>query len=296
MENYHWEGRLLEQKDFIILVGPTGAGKSTVLSYLQDLNFFCVDDIPSRILYDFARFCRNSKRKRCAVVINNQQDEFFNNIRTEAKVISELSYNTRIIFINAPPEILVRRFSVSYRIHPLIEEKKTLLEAVKSEINKMEELKALSDLVIETGDKTFIQLREETFRIFSDEKNRHPMTVTLMSFGYKYGIPEDADLIFDTRILSNPFYEPQLKFLDGRHPKIHDFLFKQEEGQKFLDKIQNLLRFMIPLYVRQGKFHLTIAVGCTGGKHRSVAVVDKLYENLKDESWTIFKSHREIGR
>jgi UPF0042 nucleotide-binding protein len=229
-------------------------------------------------------------------VADDMGDNFAAELQESLSHIDDPGLKKRIIFLDAPDDILVRRFSESYRRHPM-SKAHGLLKGIVKERGKLQEVKGRADLIIDTGAMTAANLREEITRLFfRSEDGAPPITISVMSFGYKYGIPLDADLVFDARILPNPFYEPTLQDRDGTGEDVQKFVFAGEEGELFLVKLFDLVNFMVPQYIRRGKAHLTVCLGCTGGRHRSVAVATKLTEYLKSNNYNVFLDHRDINK
>ena len=193
--------------------------------------------------------------------------------------------------------MLVRRFSASYHRHPLAASGGSVIDAIRKERSRLQEIRGRSGRIIDTGDMTPAKLKEEVTRLFFDwHEGARPISITVISFGFKYGVPRDLDLLFDARILPNPYYEMNLRDLDGRDEKIQKYVFRDEDGRIFLEKILDLLRFLLPRYIKSGKSHLTIGVGCTGGHHRSVAVADRIMGFLLGENYNVSQDHRDIKK
>ncbi|MFP4497623.1 MAG: RNase adapter RapZ, partial [Vulcanimicrobiota bacterium] len=211
------------------------------------------------------------------------------------QILSDLNFKTLLIYFDATNDELVRRFSANYRRHPRLKEGKRTLEAIREERVAQKDIRGMADKILDTSDKTVHQLKEEITRLFfKSEDGAYPITITIMSFGYKYGIPRDVDLLFDARVLPNPFYDLELQPLDGTNEKIQKFVFKEKKGNEFLNRICELVDFLLPQYITKGKSHLTIGIGCTGGQHRSVAVADKIASYLKEKKYQVFEQHRDI--
>jgi RNase adapter protein RapZ len=287
----------LENKDFLLIAGLSGAGKSTSLKYLEDLDFFCVDNLPPALLLKFAHLCSASGFLQVAVAADDSGENFVQELLDAMKSLPKLGFNTKIVFLDAPDDVLIHRFSASYRKHPLAGAGGRILSAFRKERKKLEEIRGLADIVIDTADMTPYRLKEEMTRLFfKSESGSQPIAVTVLSFGYKYGIPRDVDLLFDTRILPNPHYDKKLHHLDGRDENVRNFVFKEESGQEYINKIFDLLEFLLPLYITRSKSHLTIGIGCTGGRHRSVAVARKISEFLRTRKFNVYEEHRDLEK
>jgi RNase adapter protein RapZ len=287
----------LTQKDFIIVTGLSGSGKTTALKCLEDLNFFCVDNLPPQLISKFGQLCIASGFDQVAMAVDDSQEEFKRELKQAISTLTELDYKVQMIFLDAPDEILVRRFSANYHKHPLTSTGGRILDGIRMERKMLQEIRGQADRVIDTGEMNLRQLKEEITKLFFKwEDGTPPITITILSFGYKFGIPRDADMVFDARILPNPFYDPGLQPLDGEAEEIQGFVFQDETGREFLDKISDIMAFLLPHYVARGKSHLTVAIGCTGGRHRSVALASRLAEYLKSENYRIFQEHRDLSR
>ncbi len=286
----------MKKGEFVIITGMSGAGKTTALKTLEDMDFFWVDNLPPSLIPKFAQLCSTSGFKTVAVAADDSGEDFYGELCEALECLPALGFNRRIMFLDAPDEILVRRFSEHYRKHPLSPSGR-LMDGIRKERERLTELRGQADNVINTGDMTRAQLREQISGFFyMPGETTYPIMITILSFGYKFGIPLDADLVFDTRVLPNPFYDPELQHRDGTEKEVQDFVFADEEGEKLLNHIFEFLDFIIPHYISKGKPHLTIGIGCTGGKHRSVAVSVKLQEYLKAGKYRIFLNHRDIKK
>lgn len=286
----------MKKGEFVIITGMSGAGKSTALKTLEDMDFFWVDNLPPSLIPKFAQLCSTSGFKTVAVAVEGTGDKFYPELKEALQCLPALGLSGRILFLDAPDEILVRRFSEHYRKHPLAPAGR-LMDGIRKEREKLTDLLGQADNIINTGDMTRAQLREQITGLFcAPGEATYPIMITILSFGYKFGIPLDADLVFDTRVLPNPFYDPELQHRDGTEKEVQDFVFAEEEGEKLLNHIYDFLNFIIPHYINKGKPHLTIGIGCTGGKHRSVAVSVRLQEFLKSEKYKIFLNHRDIKK
>jgi RNase adapter protein RapZ len=285
------------QKDFIIITGLSGAGKTTALKCLEDLNFFCVDNLPPQLVAKFGQLCITSGFDQVAMAVDDSQESFKKELKLAISTLMELDYKVQMIFLDAPDEILVRRFSTNYHKHPLASTGVRILDGIRMERRMLREIRGQADRIIDTGDMTLRQLKEEITRMFFRwEDGTPPITITILSFGYKFGIPRDADMVFDARILPNPFYDPNLQPLDGRTELIQNYVFQDDTGKEFMSKLTDIMDFLLPNYIAKGKSHLTVAIGCTGGRHRSVALSSNLAKFLKDKNYRVFQEHRDLSR
>jgi len=286
----------LDKGEFAVIIGMSGSGKTTAIKILEDLDFFWVDNLPPSLIPKFAQLCCSSGFKQVAVAADDSGDKFVEDLQEALQTLSSYGFRSRIVFLDAPDDILVRRFSEHYRRHPMAQSGR-IMDGIRKERVRLSELKGKADRIINTGDLTRAQLREEITRFFFHSENGvSPIIVTILSFGYKYGIPIDVDLVFDTRVLPNPFYDPKLQNKDGTEEEVREFLFGEKVGEELLEHLYRFLKFMIVHYIKRGKPHLTIGIGCTGGRHRSVAVAAKLSEFLKANNYTSYLNHRDINK
>jgi len=281
----------------VIVTGLSGAGKTQALRSLEDLGFFCVDNLPPALIPKFAELCAQaaSKINKMALVVDIRGGEFFN---TLFEVLAELDANGiryEILFLEASDETLVRRFKESRRRHPLSSHGE-VLDVIREERNLLRELRGGAHKVIDTSGMTVKELKEEISAIFADSAAPAGLHITLISFGYKYGIPLDSDLVIDVRFLPNPYYQAELRAFTGNDPVVRDFVFKSETTEKFMAKFADFVEFLIPEYIKEGKTTLMIAIGCTGGMHRSVALANRLRDILSEKNYRITVRHRDISR
>ena len=284
-------------EQIIILSGLSGSGKSTAAKVLEDLGFFCVDNLPPELLFSFIDLCGKSltQIKKAVVVIDiripvkdtlHDFEEVLEKIRKSAKEVD-------LVFLECSDEAIVKRYKETRRIHPLGSEK-TLPEGISEEKQILEDIRDLSNHRIDTSALSVHDLKAVIAKIAGGTTDKNTPLLTFLSFGYKYGIPEDADLVFDVRFLRNPHFTESLRDLDGTRSEIVDFVMSDKASQEFLEKLCAFLHFLIPKYSEEGKSYLTLAVGCTGGKHRSVVIADALGENLPEYSAII--RHRDINK
>lgn len=279
----------------IIITGLSGSGKSYAIKSLEDMGFFCVDNLPSALVPKFIELCSQSDKgvTRIALGIDVREKDFlgsFGNLIDDLKSTNDLE----VLFLEASDEVLARRFSESRRPHP-VAKGKPLPESIRLERQMMAEVRRRADRIIDTSALTIHQLRDELSRKYRDNGSRK-LTLTVTSFGFKYGVPYDADLVFDVRFLPNPNFVPLLKDMTGRQKPVQEFVKKKGLSSAFLRKVSGLLDFLLPLYMNEGKNYLTIAIGCTGGRHRSVAIAEFLRERMKDRKMEITVRHRDIDR
>lgn len=280
----------------VIISGPSGSGKSTAIKALEDLGYYCVDNMPVALLPRFLELLdRGGEISRVAAVIDVRERAF---LKDFVQVFSELKaagYHMELMYLEASDDALVRRFSETRRRHPLAAEESPL-EGLSRERELLKELKSTADRVVDTTEFNVHQLRDLVKEFYSGPVSREKMALNFISFGYRYGIPTDADLVIDVRFLPNPFFVNTLKKHDGQEQPVKDYILSREEAREFLDRFRSFLDYLIPLYWKEGKSYLTIAVGCTGGKHRSVALVEAIAEGFNEEMVTIRKRHRDIKK
>lgn len=277
-----------------IITGMSGAGKTVAIQSFEDLGFFCVDNLPPMLLPKFLELMResNNKMNRVALVMDLRGREFFDHLFQVLDDLENTSWLTpHIVFLDADNETLVRRYKETRRSHPL-SKNGLLLDGIQQERKLLENLKGRAQTIINTSNLKPKELREKIQTAFSNSKTKL-FTVNIVSFGFKHGIPIDTDLVFDVRFLPNPFYIESMRKQTGLDEEVYDYVMKWTETAKFLDKLTDLLQYMLPLYKREGKSQLVIGIGCTGGQHRSVAIAEYLGKKLAD-NYYVRVSHREI--
>jgi len=279
-----------------IITGLSGSGKTTAINALEDAGFFCIDNLPVILLPRFLKLKSkaNSEVTKLALVMDLREREFLQQYPEIFQDLSDEGYLFEIIFLEASTETLLRRYSQTRRKHPL-SEGKSVLEGIGAERDALRDLRDLADLVIDTSNYNVHQLKEIILTHALKEVPGKRMKIYILSFGYKYGIPYDADIVIDVRCLPNPNFVEELKDLNGTSREVKEYMDSQEETQHFLKKYLDLLLFLIPLYEREGKSSLTIAVGCTAGRHRSVSIAETIFNELKKANNIITVTHRDIG-
>jgi len=282
---------------FIIVTGLSGAGKTEAVRSLEDLGFFCVDNLPPALISKFAELCSQSARKitKIALVVDIRGREFFDRVYEALAGLDAGGVSYEILFLEASNETLVRRFKETRRRHPLSEHGETL-EGIEEERNRLRELRGRAHKIIDTSNFTPKQLKEEIVALFGYGTEMSRFFITVVSFGYKYGIPLDADLVIDVRFLPNPYYVPKLKDLTGNDQVVKDYVFNFSQTVEFMKSFNHLIEFLIPYYIKEGKTTLTIAIGCTGGMHRSVAIANRLEELLAGKNYRVTVRHRDVNR
>jgi UPF0042 nucleotide-binding protein len=281
----------------IIVTGLSGSGKSTAVAAFEDAGFYCVDNMPVDLLPKFLELPieSDSELKGLAFVMDLREKGFLTKYEAIFDSLKQKGYNFEILFLEADEQILQQRYSQTRRQHP-VSQGKSVLAGIRAEREMLEDLKKVADNVINTSHYNVHELKSIIFNIAQKSINLAPMRINIVSFGFKYGVPHDADLIIDVRFLANPYFVPELKALDGESPTVKNYVLNNEEARKFLDKYFDLLDYLIPLYEKEGKAYLTIAIGCTGGRHRSVVIAQVIFDHIKKPGRQIAISHRDIGQ
>ncbi len=281
---------------FIIISGLSGAGKSVAVKVFEDMDYFCIDNLPPQLIPKFSELYLKSQAKllKIALVVDIRGERFLQTLDQSLKDLESMDIFPEILFLEARDEILVRRFGETRRRHPL-QSSHSILNSIQEERRKLNELKSRASIIIDTSDLEPKQLNIEIRKYFQKDK-AHNLQINIISFGYKYGMPIDVDLVFDVRFLPNPYYHDELSGLSGSDDKVKNYLMKFPVTQQFVDQLISLIDFILPHYVDEGKNYLSIAIGCTGGRHRSVFIVNKLYQLLKAKNHNIFKRHRDIKK
>lgn len=256
-----------------------------------------MDNLPPALLPDFADLCLHSKRNidKVAVVVDIRGGKFFNDLFKSLYDLEEAGFEYKILFLDASDEVLIKRFKEQRRPHPLSTEGR-IIDGIESEREKLDEVKMKSNYIIDTSNLTTAMLKEEIRDIFLEGKETKNLTVSIVSFGFKKGVPLDADLVFDVRFLPNPYYIQELKDFTGNDKNVREYVMKWEQTKVFTEKLIDMIDFLIPFYIKEGKSQLVIAIGCTGGKHRSVTIANVLYEDLKEKEYRVIMNHRDCEK
>lgn len=282
---------------FVIVTGMSGAGKTSVLKFFEDINFFCVDNIPPALLPKFAELCYDQKGEieRVAMGIDIRGGRLFNDLFEVLAQLKEKGYKYEILYLDASDDVLIKRYKETRRSHPL-SRKGSIQEGIRKEREMLKDVKTKATYIIDTSQILTRQLKEQINHIFVENKNYENLVITIQSFGFKYGIPADSDLVFDVRFLPNPFYIQELKEQTGNDEPVSSYVMHFEESRTFLKKLVDMVEFLIPLYIKEGKNNLVISIGCTGGKHRSVTLANALYGALGKERHTLLLKHQDIEK
>ena len=284
--------------DILIISGLSGAGKSKAASYLEDMGFYIVDNMPAAMILKFAEFCAggNGRYDRVALVYDVRTANSFTELFDVLDKLRAMEGACRMLFLEAAPEVIIKRYKETRRRHPLANQTDSLAEAVHRERELMQPVRERADYVIDTSHTSTAQLRGELLRLFGEAGEKGGMTVSVTSFGYKYGLPLEADLVFDVRFMPNPFYIEELRPQTGLDQAVSDYVFSFQQTQGCMKRLEDLLSFTLPLYAEEGKTSLVIAVGCTGGHHRSVAVTHALAEFIRGLGYQVTENHRDMSR
>lgn len=284
--------------ELLIITGMSGAGKSAVVDALEDLGFFCADNLPPAIIPTIAQLVsKTDNTKKIATVTDIRAGEkMFNDFFDVLNALDEQKYSYKILFVDAADEVLIRRYKETRRKHPLLDKCDGSVEnAIKLERDTLLNLRMRADYIIDTSKSSVTECKQRVNELFLDNPD-NAMKIRCMSFGFKYGIPSDADLVFDVRCLPNPFYVPSMKYRTGLEEDVADYIMKSEHSQNTLKKLNDLIDYMVPLYIDEGKSQLVIAIGCTGGRHRSVCFAEMIRNNLLSQGYSVSVKHRDIEK
>ena len=282
---------------FVVVTGLSGAGKSTTLNFLEDRGYYCVDNLPVQLISEFAKLIsENGEIDRAALGIDVRTGSGFDELESALEKIKDMGIPCEILFLESDDRVLVKRYKETRRIHPLAYGDR-IETGIEREREKLTNIKKHAAHIIDTSQMLTRELKSEIDRIFVNDMNYKNLYVTILSFGFKYGIPVDADLVFDVRFLPNPYYHDELRPLSGLDKPVSDFVLGFPEADMFLDKLEDMLCFLIPNYISEGKNQLVVAIGCTGGKHRSVTLAKALYDRMAGYDDYGFKlEHRDFGK
>ncbi|MTI47317.1 RNase adapter RapZ [Sporosalibacterium faouarense] len=280
--------------EFVIITGLSGAGKSQAIKVLEDIGYYCMDNLPPALLPDFAELCYESKRNidKVGVVVDIRGGKFFNDLFKSLDALKSHGFKYRILFLDASDQVLIKRYKELRRPHPLSPEGR-ITDGIAMERGRLIEVRKKADHIIDTTNLTLSLLKEEMKEIFLEGKDSDNLTISVISFGFKKGVLLDADLVFDVRFLPNPHYVSELREHTGNDKNVQDYVMKWEESNIFIEKLKDMIDFLIPFYIKEGKTQLVIGIGCTGGKHRSVTIANVLYEHLKKNDRRVIIDHRD---
>ena len=284
--------------EFLIITGLSGAGKTRAADVLEDLDYYCVDNLPVALMTRFAELCLDTRGRyeKVALVTDIRDREGFGELPNTIEELRKMDCDVRILYMDADVPTLVRRYKESRRPHPLAEKGMSTEEAVHKEEELLAPIKRSADYVVNSSSMTLGVLQNRLFSLFAEEGRKRGLDVTVMSFGFKHGIPLDADLVFDARFLPNPFYVDELRPLSGLDRPVAEFVFAHPQTRSFLEKLEDMISFLLPYYIEEGKLTLTIAIGCTGGRHRSVALASALHKHLVANNVSSVNINRDIDK
>lgn len=279
----------------VIITGLSGAGKSHALKTLEDLGYFCVDNLPPSLIPKFLELCAQGvePREKIALVVDIRGGEFFQDLADALAEIKSQGINPLILFLEADEDTLITRYKLTRRRHPLSFQE-GILEAIKDERSRLQSIRDQATTIVDTSDLTPSDLRKELYEIIARHTKIKKLIITLLSFGFKHGLPKDADLVFDARFLPNPHYIAELQPLTGLDPQVSKFVLDSALTKRFLRHLTRFMDFLLPNFIEEGKTHLTIAIGCTGGQHRSVAIAESLKSYFESKEHMVVVEHRDI--
>jgi UPF0042 nucleotide-binding protein len=283
-------------KRIVVVTGLSGSGRSAALKAFEDIGFYCVDNLPLALLSAFAGFAQQSEEaSRSAIGLDIREKGFPERFPLLYRTLKVQGYAIELLFLEASDQTIVRRFSETRRPHPLAKGTTSLLDGIRREREALGEVKKIADKIIDTSDYTVHDLRQTVERQYSASDSDRPMVVTIVTFGYKFGVPYDVDLLFDLRFLPNPHFIAELRPYTGEDVRVRDYVMASPESKEFFEKLLGFLDYLLPRYRREGKSYLTIGFGCTGGRHRSVALAIMTADKLREKGYEVIVKHRDIG-
>lgn len=284
--------------EILIISGLSGGGKSKAASFLEDMGFYIVDNMPAAMILKFAEFCAsgNGRYDRVALVYDVRTASSFDELFDVLDQLKRMDGVCHMLFLEASPETIIKRYKETRRRHPLADRVDTVAEAVQMEVDMMAPVRQRADYVINTTHTSTAQLRSELLRLFDGKDEKGGLAVMVTSFGFKYGLPMEADLVFDVRFMPNPFYIDELRHKTGLDAPVAEYVFGFPQTGDFMKRLLDMLDFTLPLYAEEGKTNLVIGIGCTGGHHRSVAVTHALAEHIRSQGYSVTEAHRDISR
>jgi UPF0042 nucleotide-binding protein len=282
---------------FVVITGMSGAGKSYAIKCFEDLGYFCVDNLPTTLIPTFAELCAQSSRaiRKIALGVDVREGEYLAHLMDALEELRTRGHRPEVLFLEAADETLVRRYHETRRRHPLAGEG-NVVDGIRAERRALAHLREDADRILDTTGLTVHQLKDRLVETYGARETRGALTVSLVSFGFKHGIPYDADLVFDVRFLPNPHFVEDLRQMDGRDPAVAKYVLARAESRELVARLEDLVRFLLPLYQREGKAYLTVAIGCTGGRHRSVTLVESLRTFVESLGFSPIVRHRDLDR
>ena len=285
----------MEHPRLVVVTGMSGAGKTQVVRFMEDLGYFCVDNLPPALIPKFAELCSQSggRVQRIALVVDIRGGDFFDQLMQVLEELEGQGILYEVLFLEASDDTLIRRYKETRRRHPLAPEGR-ISEGISLERDRLEYVRGRATHIIDTSDLTTAQLKTRIIELFEEDRSKPKLSINMVSFGFKFGIPLDADMMFDVRFLPNPFYVESLRTKSGENPLVEEYIDKWPVTHQFLKRLQHLIDFLVPHYLKEGKSQLVIAVGCTGGLHRSVFVVRKIADSLRKQGYRVTIEHRDV--
>ena len=279
---------------FIIVTGLSGSGKSEAMKSLEDIGFYCVDNLPPTLITKFAELCYqgNSNIDKVALGIDIRGREFFETLHESLSYLEKENYKYEVLFLDCADDILVKMYKMTRRNHPLAKSTQ-ITEGIKEEREILQTLRDKADSIIDTSNMKPRDLKDEISKLYIEGEKTPKLTISVVSFGFKHGIPIDSDLVFDVRFLPNPYYVEELRPQTGEDQVVRDYVMDSDVSREFFAKLEDMVDFLIPHYIEEGKNHLVIAIGCTGGRHRSVTISNLLYDDLIKKGYRVVKKHRD---
>ena len=280
---------------FIIITGLSGSGKSEAMKALEDMGFYCVDNLPPTLIPKFAELCyqSNSTIDKVALGIDVRGRKFFEALHESLNTLRKDKYPFEVLYLDCADDVLLKRYKMTRRNHPLAISRQ-IPEGIKMERAILEPLKEISDCIIDTSNMKPKDLKEEISKIYANGEVNNNLTISVVSFGFKHGIPSDSDLVFDVRFLPNPYYVDELRSKTGEDQDVRDYVMNSDISNKFYEKLLDMVNFLVPQYIEEGKHHLVISIGCTGGRHRSVTISNLISDELMKQGYRVVKKHRDF--
>lgn len=280
---------------FVIVTGMSGAGKSSALKMMEDIGFFCVDNLPIKLVKKFVKLIMQGSNDKVALGLDIRSGQALDELDAVLRDMKGVGHPYEILFLDCSPEVLVKRYKETRRLHPLSQSGR-VDKGIELERGKLDFLRKKADVIIDTSHLLIRELKSQIDKIYVDDKSFNNFMIMFLSFGFKYGIPADSDLVFDVRFLRNPYYITELKAKTGMNKEVREFVMDSEASKQFLNKLEDMLIFLIPHYILEGKNQLVISIGCTGGKHRSVTLTNEIAERMAGLGYGIKTEHRDIEK
>ena len=284
--------------EFLIITGLSGGGKSQAADIMEDLDFYCVDNMPAALIPRFAELCAATKGRyeKVALVTDMREKNGVDEIFSALETLKEMDFGYKILFMEAENPVIIKRYKETRRPHPLKQKGDSIDDSIARERALMQPIREAADFIVNTSHLTLGQLQNELYTLFSGNAADRPISLNVMSFGFKYGMPLDADLVFDVRFLPNPYYVESMRHHSGLDEDVRDYVFSFAQANEFMAKLTDMIEFLLPQYIEEGKYSLTIGIGCTGGRHRSVAIAEALGDALREKGLNVANINRDINK